>query len=56
MLLMGAAPNGIAFESRQFAPAEFFRYGVCASVIFMLASLGFILVIWPAMGMSILRN
>jgi len=51
MLLLGAAPNAIAFGSRQFTPGEFFRTGVPASLLLM-AVLGlFVWLIWPLMGM-----
>ncbi len=56
MLLIGAAPNAIAFESRQFRPVEFFRCGIPASAMLILMILLFALAIWPAMGMPILRN
>ncbi len=53
LLLVGAAPNAIAYTSRQFTPGEFFKYGLPASLI-LLVVLGFtILVIWPMMGMPI---
>ncbi len=54
LLLVGAAPNAIAFESRQFSPREFFMYGALASVLLM-ALLGlFVWLIWPLMGMPVL--
>jgi len=54
LLLVGAAPNAIAFESRQFSPREFFMYGAMASVLLM-ALLGlFVWLIWPLMGMPVL--
>lgn len=53
LLLVGAAPNAIAYTSNQFTPGEFFKYGIPASIILMIV-LGFtILVIWPLMGMPI---
>jgi sodium-dependent dicarboxylate transporter 2/3/5 len=53
-LLIGAAPNAIAYESRQFSTAEFFLYGWIPSVILM-AVLGlFCYFIWPLMGMPVL--
>ena len=33
MLLLGAAPNAIAYESKQFRPSEFFVSGIYASII-----------------------
>ncbi len=54
LLLVGAAPNAIAYESRQFTTGEFFITGIPAS-IFLLAIIGiFVAVIWPLMGMPIL--
>ncbi len=54
LLLIGAAPNAIAYESKQFTTGEFFLAGIPASIL-LLAVLGlFILVIWPLMGMPIL--
>ena len=54
MLLVGAAPNAIAYNSKQFTSGEFFMAGIPASII-LLVVLGFaILVLWPLMGMPIL--
>jgi sodium-dependent dicarboxylate transporter 2/3/5 len=53
LLLVGAAPNAIAYESRQFTPAEFFLYGIPASIL-LIAVTGFaVYVLWPIMGMPI---
>jgi sodium-dependent dicarboxylate transporter 2/3/5 len=53
LLLVGAAPNAIAYESRQFTPAEFFLYGIPASIL-LIAVIGFaVYVLWPIMGMRI---
>jgi solute carrier family 13 (sodium-dependent dicarboxylate transporter), member 2/3/5 len=53
MLLVGAAPNAIAYGSKQFTSGQFFKAGIPASLL-LLALLGlFILVIWPLMGMPI---
>jgi sodium-dependent dicarboxylate transporter 2/3/5 len=53
LLLVGAAPNAIAYESRQFTPAEFFLYGIPASML-LIAVIGFaVYVLWPMMGMPI---
>ncbi len=54
LLLVGAAPNAIAYESRQFSSGEFFMAGIPASVILMLVLALFVAVIWPLMGMPIL--
>jgi sodium-dependent dicarboxylate transporter 2/3/5 len=53
LLLVGAAPNAIAYESKQFTIGEFFLYGIPASVILLLV-VGFaVLFLWPPMGMPI---
>jgi sodium-dependent dicarboxylate transporter 2/3/5 len=52
-LLVGAAPNAIAYNSRQFTTAEFFLWGLPASVILMLVTWLAVAVIWPLMGMEI---
>ena len=53
MLLVGAAPNAIAYDSKQFTPGEFFKYGVIASIMLLAVLSVFILVIWPLMGMPV---
>jgi sodium-dependent dicarboxylate transporter 2/3/5 len=56
MLLIGAAPNAIAYGSRQFTSGEFLKVGVPASLILM-AVLGlFAWLIWPLMGMPVLAR
>ncbi|MCK8601595.1 SLC13 family permease [Desulfoferrobacter suflitae] len=53
LLLVGAAPNAIAYDSKQFSSGEFFMYGVPASILLMLL-VGFAaLVIWPLLGMPV---
>ncbi len=54
MLLVGAAPNAIAFESHQFRTKEFFLYGIPASAILLLVIALFVWKIWPWMGMPVL--
>jgi sodium-dependent dicarboxylate transporter 2/3/5 len=53
-LLIGAAPNAIAYESKQFTSGEFFLYGCIPSVLVMLLLTLFVYVIWPALGMQVL--
>lgn len=54
LLLVGAVPNAIAYESRQFSASEFFMAGVPASMM-LLAVIGvFVMWIWRWMGMPIL--
>ena len=54
LMLVGAAPNAIASTSGQFSSAEFFKYGVLASVVLMAVTALALAVIWPAMKMPIL--
>jgi len=53
LLLVGAAPNAIAYNSRQFTTGEFFLWGIPASIMLMAATALAITVIWPIMGMPI---
>ncbi|NNJ54374.1 MAG: SLC13/DASS family transporter, partial [Ignavibacteriaceae bacterium] len=53
LLLVGAAPNAIAYDSKQFTSGEFFKCGIPASVILLIV-LGFtVALLWPLMGMKI---
>ena len=51
LLLVGAAPNAIAYESKQFTSGEFLMAGLPVSGILMVVLALFVLVIWPLMGM-----
>ncbi|MBI5549951.1 MAG: SLC13/DASS family transporter [Desulfobacterales bacterium] len=53
VLLVGAAPNAIAYDSKQFTPGEFFMYGSIASVILMVVVALAIAIVWPLMGMPV---
>ncbi|MBC8425720.1 SLC13/DASS family transporter [bacterium] len=53
LLLVGAAPNAIAYESRQFTSGEFFKAGIPASILLLVVLGIFVKFIWPAMGMPI---
>lgn len=53
LLLVGAAPNAIAYDSKQFTPGEFFMHGVPTSIILMGVVALAVYVIWPMMGMPI---
>ena len=53
MLLIGAAPNAIAYESKQFTSGEFLRAGIPMSIILMAVLALFVLVIWPLMRMPV---
>jgi sodium-dependent dicarboxylate transporter 2/3/5 len=53
LLLVGAAPNAIAYDSKMFTTGEFFLYGIPASIMLMVV-VGFAaLVLWPLMGMPV---
>jgi sodium-dependent dicarboxylate transporter 2/3/5 len=54
LLLIGAAPNAIAYESKQFTTGHFFAAGIPASIVLLLILLLFIVIIWPMQGMPIL--
>lgn len=54
LLLIGAAPNAIAYESRQFTTGEFFKHGIPMSIILMVVLAGAISFVWPLLGMPIL--
>jgi sodium-dependent dicarboxylate transporter 2/3/5 len=54
LLLVGAAPNAIAYDSKQFTTAEFFLWGLPASVLLMIATGFAVYILWPLMGMPIL--
>jgi solute carrier family 13 (sodium-dependent dicarboxylate transporter), member 2/3/5 len=52
-LLIGAAPNAMAYESRQFTSREFLRAGIPATAVVLAVLALFALVVWPAMGMPV---
>lgn len=56
LFLVGAAPNAIAYESRQFSSGEFFKAGVPASILLMVVLAIFVWLIWPLMGMPVLQS
>jgi len=53
LMLVGAAPNAIAYNSKQFTSGEFFKFGTLASVLLMAIVALALAVIWPAMKMPI---
>ena len=53
MLLIGAAPNAIAYNSKQFTTQEFFIYGLLASIILMGVLAFAVYFLWPLMGMPV---
>jgi len=56
LLLVGAAPNAIAYDSRQFSTGEFFLYGIPASIILMIVTGFAVYVLWPLMGMPVITG
>ncbi len=53
LFLVGAAPNAIAYESKQFTSGEFFMAGIPASILLMVVLAVFVMLIWPLMGMPV---
>ncbi len=53
LLLVGAAPNAIAYDSKQFSTGEFFLAGIPSSIILMVVTAIAIAVIWPLLGMPV---
>lgn len=53
LFLVGAAPNAIAYSSKQFTTGQFFMYGIPASVLLMVVVWLAAQVIWPLMGMEV---
>ena len=53
LLLVGAAPNAIAYDSKQFTTAQFFKAGIPASLVLMAVVALAIGVLWPMMGMPV---
>ena len=53
LLLIGAAPNAIAYDSKQFTTGEFLAAGIPASVMMMLVVAFAAAVLWPLMGMPV---
>ena len=51
LLLIGAPPNAIAYESRQFSAWEFFRTGLPLTAALLLLLAGCLLWLWPGQGM-----
>ena len=53
LLLVGAAPNAIAYDSKQFSTGEFFLYGIPASIMLMGVVAFAVYILWPLMGMPV---
>ncbi len=56
VLLIGAAPNAIAYGSNQFTTGEFFKHGIPMSIILMVIIAIALITLWPLMGMPILLS
>jgi sodium-dependent dicarboxylate transporter 2/3/5 len=56
LLLIGAAPNAIAYDSKQFSPGEFFRHGIPMSLLLLVVLGVAVVTLWPWLGMSILLD
>ena len=54
LLLIGAAPNAIAYESKMFTPGEFFRHGLLLSLLLLIVIAAALTLVWPMLGMPIL--
>lgn len=54
LLLVGAAPNAIAYESKQFTSGQFFVAGIPASILLLVVLVLFVAVVWPVMGMPVI--
>ena len=52
LLLIGAAPNAIAYESKQFTTGEFFMAGIPGSLMVLAVTVLFIFTYWPLIGLS----
>jgi sodium-dependent dicarboxylate transporter 2/3/5 len=53
LLLVGAAPNAIAYDSRQFSASQFFIAGIPGSLVLMAVVALAVGIIWPFMNMPI---
>ena len=54
LLLIGAAPNAIAYDSRQFSTGEFFKHGLPMSLVLLMVLGLAVTLLWPLLGMPIL--
>ncbi|MDI6889576.1 MAG: SLC13 family permease [Thermodesulfovibrionales bacterium] len=54
LLVIGAAPNAIAYGSGQFSTGEFFKYGIIPSIILMFVLGAAIYFLWPILEMPVL--
>jgi len=54
MLLVGAAPNAIAYQSKQFTTGEFFMMGIPFTILAIVMIAIFALIVWPLLGIPAL--
>ena len=54
LLLIGAAPNAIAYDSKQFTTGEFFKHGMPMSLVLLIVLGLSVTLLWPLLGMPIL--
>lgn len=52
LLLIGAAPNAMAYESKQFTTGEFFMSGIPATLIALAVMTIFIFTYFPLIGLN----
>ncbi len=53
LLLVGAAPNAIAYDSRQFSASQFFLAGIPGSLLLMAVVAIAVAIVWPLMNMPV---
>ncbi|MBU0592136.1 MAG: SLC13 family permease [Pseudomonadota bacterium] len=53
LLLIGAAPNAIAYDSKQFTTGEFFKHGIPMSLVLLIVLGLSVTLLWPLLGMQI---
>ncbi len=56
LLLIGAAPNAIAYQSGQFTPGEFLKAGIPASLILLGVIAIAVFFLWPLLGMPVVTG
>ena len=52
LLLIGAAPNAMAYESKQFTTGEFFMAGIPGTILVLVVMTIFIYTYWPLVGLT----
>jgi len=52
LLLIGAAPNAMAYESKQFTTGEFFTVGIPATLLLLALLTIFMFTYWPLIGLT----